>query len=109
MQNLALSDQLFDRARNVLDRDVRVDAMLVQQIDTVGAEALERAFDDCLDVLGAAVQTASASLDVEAKLRRDPDIVANWRQRFTDKLLAGVGPVHFGGIEEGHASLMRFA
>ena len=109
VQHLALSDQLFDRAGDVLDRDVRVDAMLVQQIDTVGAEALERAIDDCLDVLGAAVQTTSASFDVEAELRRDPDAVANWRERFTDKLLAGVGPVHFGGIEERHASLMRFA
>ena len=32
VQYLALSDQLFDRARNVLDRDVRVNAMLEQQI-----------------------------------------------------------------------------
>ena len=57
VQNLALSDQLFDRAGDVLDRDVRIDAMLVEKIDTVGAEALERAIDDCLDVLRPAVQT----------------------------------------------------
>ena len=37
------------------------------------------------------------------------DAVANRRERFADKLLARVGPVHFGGIEERHASLMRFA
>jgi hypothetical protein len=50
VQNLALSDQLFDRAGDVLDRDVRIDAMLIEKIDAVGAEALERGIDDRLDV-----------------------------------------------------------
>ena len=64
-------------------------------------KALERAFDDCLDARGRAVRTPTgASLDVEAKLRRDPDIVANWRQRFTDKLLLGVGPVDFAAVSK---------
>jgi hypothetical protein len=35
VQNLALSDRLFDRAGDVLDRDVRIDAMLVEKIDDV--------------------------------------------------------------------------
>lgn len=108
VQHLALSDQLFDRTGDVLDRDVRIDAMLIQKVDTVGAETLKRAIDDCLDVFRPAVQTTSASFDVEAELRRDPDAVANGRERFADKLLVRVGPVHFGGVEERHASLMRF-
>ena len=109
MQNLALSDQLFDRTGDVFDWNVRIDSMLVQQIDAVGAEAPERAIDGSLDVLGAAVQTTSAAFNVEAELRRDPDAVANRRERFPDKLLARVRPVHFGGIEERDASLMGFA
>jgi hypothetical protein len=36
--------------------------MLVQEIDAVGTEALERRINDRLDVLRAAVQTTSASL-----------------------------------------------
>ena len=46
VQHLALSDQLLDRAGDVLDRHVRIDAMLVEQIDAVGAETLERCLDD---------------------------------------------------------------
>jgi hypothetical protein len=88
VQHFALRDQLFDRAGDVLDRDVRIDAMLVQKIDTVGAEAFERGVDDCLDVLRAAVETTSASFDVEAELRRDPHGVANRRERFADQRLA---------------------
>ena len=108
MQHLALRDQLFDRAGNVLDRDVRIDPMLVQKIDAVGTETLEGGIDDRFDVLRAAVETTSASFDVEPELRRDSHVVANGCERFADKLLARVGPVHFGGIEERHASVMGF-
>src|SRR6266478_10261006 len=82
--------------------------MLVQKIDAVGTETLERGIDHRFDVLRAAVETTSASFDVEPKLRGDPHVVANGRERFADKLLARVWPVHFGGIEERHASSMRF-
>ena len=108
MQNFALRDQLLDRTGDVLDRDVRIDAMLVQQIDAVGTEALERGIDDRLDVLRSAVQTTSAPFDVEAELRRDPDAVANRRERFSNELFAGVRSVDFSGVEKRDASFMRF-
>jgi len=69
--------------------------MLVQKIDTVGAEAFERGVDDCLDVLRAAVETTSASFDVEAELRRDPHAVANRHERFADQRLARIGSIYF--------------
>src|SRR5207237_10896733 len=100
MQTFALLDQLLDRTGDVLDRDVRIDAMLVQQIDAVGTEALERGIDDRLDVLRSAVQSTSASFDVEAELRRDPDAVANRRERFSNELFDGVRSVGFSGVEE---------
>lgn len=37
VQHLALSDQLFHRAGDVLDRDIRIDPMLAEKIDAVGA------------------------------------------------------------------------
>ena len=40
--HLALLDQLLDRAGDVFDRHVRVDAMLIEQVDAVGPQALER-------------------------------------------------------------------
>ena len=66
VQNLSCLDQILDRAGHVLDRHVRVDAVLVVEIDAVGPEALERSLDDFLDVLGMAVETAG--FDVEAEL-----------------------------------------
>ena len=45
MQDLALRHQVLDRAGDVLDRDLRVDAVLVEQVDAVGAQALEHAVD----------------------------------------------------------------
>ena len=59
--HLALPDQLLHRAGHVLDRHVRVDAVLVEQVDAVGPEPLERRLDDLPDVLGPAVQARPAS------------------------------------------------
>jgi len=41
VQHLALGDQIRDRLCGLLDRGVRVDAVLVEQVDVVGAQALE--------------------------------------------------------------------
>ena len=46
MLDLALADQVLHRAGDVLDRHVRVDAVLIEQIDGVGLEPLERGFGD---------------------------------------------------------------
>lgn len=39
MQNLALGDEILDRAGDVFDRHPRVDAVLVEQVNAVGAQA----------------------------------------------------------------------
>jgi len=41
VQNLALLDEGFNRSGYFLDRNVRIDAMLVVEIDAVGPESLE--------------------------------------------------------------------
>ena len=56
VQNLALLDEVFHRAGDVLDRHGRIDAVLVVEIDAVGPQALERFLDDLPDVLRSAVQ-----------------------------------------------------
>ena len=45
VQNLALRHQVLDRAGDVLDRHLRVDPVLVEEVDAVGPKALEHAFD----------------------------------------------------------------
>ena len=54
--DLALADQVLHGAGDVLDRHVRVDAVLIEEVDAVDLEPLERAVGDLLDVLGPAVQ-----------------------------------------------------
>ena len=58
MLHLALLDQLLHGARDVFDRHIRVDAVLIEQVDDVSLEALERSLGDLLDVLGPAIQTS---------------------------------------------------
>ena len=57
---LPLRDQLGHGADDVLDRHLGIHAVLVQQVDVVGAEPLERALHRLADVRRAAVEAASA-------------------------------------------------
>ena len=53
---------------------LRIDAMLIEQIDVVGLQALERCFDDFANVLGTAVGCRNFAVpDVEAELGGDDD------------------------------------
>ena len=54
---LFLRDEIFDRTGDVFDGYLRVDAVLVEEIDAIRAEAFERFVGDVLDVIGPAVET----------------------------------------------------
>ena len=60
--DLALLNQLLHRAGDVFDRHIRIDAVLIEEIDRIDLEPLERALGDLLDVLRPAVQPASSAL-----------------------------------------------
>src|SRR5207245_1077593 len=53
--DLALLNQVFHRARNVFDRNSRVNTVLVEEIDHPDLKAPERALDGLPDVLRPAV------------------------------------------------------
>ena len=80
VQHLALGDQLGDRARGLLDRRARVDAVLVVQVDVVGAEAAQRPLDGGADVGGAAVDGAGGT---PPRCETRPNLVAmtTWSRR----------------------------
>jgi hypothetical protein len=50
-------------------------------------------------VLGSAIQS-DRPINLEAKLARDDDLVAERRECFSDQLFVCIGAVNFGGIEE---------
>jgi len=71
MLDLAGSDQLFHSARDILDRHVWVDAMLIQKIDVTGLQPFERGVNGLLDMLRPAVETSpfpGLGIDVKADL-----------------------------------------
>src|SRR5579885_165510 len=108
--DLARSDQILDRAGDVFDRHLVIDAMLVEEIDGLDLEPLERSLRDLFDVLRPAVEAAlraSLRIEIEAELGGDHHLPAERRERLAHQLLVRVGAVNFGGVEERHAALHR--
>ena len=108
MPDLALGDEVLDRARDILDRHAGIDAVLVEQVDGVDPQPLQRALAGGADAFGPARHALVAPgirIDVEAELGRDHHLVANRPQRLADQLLIGERPVDFSGVEEGHPAL----
>ena len=86
--------------------------MLVEEVDDLDAQPLQRRVAHLADVLGPAVEAGlllRLGIDVEAELRGDHHLVAERRQRLADHLLIGEGAIDLGGVEEGDAALDRRA
>lgn len=107
--DLALLHQPGHGPDRLLDRRVGIDAVEVVEVDVIDAEPLQAAVDGATDVSGAAVRLQPGPLGVvvDAELGGDEGPVAAVLQRLADQHLVGVGPVHLGGVEEGHAQLER--
>ena len=73
--DLARLDQVFHRPRHVFDRNVGIDAVLIQEINHLRLEPLEGFFDDLLDVLGPAVEAREICGEVEAVFRGDHHLI----------------------------------
>ena len=66
MPDLAFFDQALHGSCDILDRHLRIDTMLVEQIDTVDAQATDRVLGDFANVGGLAVETVRSRLEVVA-------------------------------------------
>src|SRR6266511_1468055 len=107
--HLARFDELGHRADRLLDRRVRVDAVLVVEVDVVNAEPPERGVARLPNVLRVAADAEALAIrpaDV-AELRGQHDLVAPAGNRPPDELLVREWPIHVGCVEEGHAELER--
>jgi hypothetical protein len=78
MPELAFRDQLLYRGRDVFHRHGRIDAVLIEQVDMVGPQPLQRSLDYLADMLGLAIEPDNLALlvDLEAELRADQRLVA---------------------------------
>src|SRR3546814_3325543 len=77
-----------DLADRLFDRDGRVDAVLIEKVDRVDAEPLERAFAGAPRVGGRAVDAGDLlALEPEAELGRDDQPIALAPDRFAEQFL----------------------
>jgi hypothetical protein len=106
--DLALLDQLLHRPPDVFDRHVRIDTVLIEQIDRVDLEPLERGLRDLLDVLRPAVQArplrAPFGIELEPELGGDDDPATVRKEGFAHELFVGERAVDLGGVEERDAT-----
>src|SRR5205823_2167518 len=97
------------RADRLLDRRLWVDAMLVVDVDAIGAEPLERGVAAGEHVLAIAADPQSLALLVTdvAELGREHDLVASALDRTADQPLVRERAVDVGGVEEIDPELER--
>jgi hypothetical protein len=101
--HLALADQRLHRARDIFDGNLRVDPVLIEKVDAIGAQPLERRLRHLANVLRPAVHRVGA--EPHAELRRDDDLAPDGRQCFAHEIFVGERAVSLGRVEEGDAAV----
>ena len=109
--DLAVPDQIPDRACDVFDRHVRVHAVLIEEVDRIDAEPFQRALRDLLDVLRAAVHAElfafAGRVEFEPELRGDHHLLAERSERLAYQLFVHERSVRLRGVEERRAEFDR--
>ncbi len=107
--HLALPDQFRHGAHRIFDRNVRIDAMLIEQVDDIDAKAFEGGFGNGAHIFRAAVRAHHhlacrfAGVDFETELGGDDHLVAIGLQAFADEDFIVVRPINLCRIEKGDA------
>ena len=102
-------NQLLYRTCNILYGDVQVNTMLVEQIDRIDLQSLQRPLCDLFDVFWPTVESvplaAVIGIGFPAELRCDHYPTTERSKSFTHKFFIGERTVNFGGVEECDATL----
>src|SRR5216683_7574309 len=73
--HLAFPDEVLHCSRHVLDRHLRIDTVLIEEVDGIDLQSLERALGDLLDVLWPTIQPQPARFSVG--LEFEPELCGN--------------------------------
>src|SRR5260370_40224350 len=106
MLYLPFLNQILDRPSNIFDSHVRVNPMLIEEIDVVGLQSLERRFGDLLDVLGPAIhaELLAVGTKFETEFGGYHNLTAKGSERFAHKFFVCERAVHFSSVEERYAA-----
>ncbi|CRK56545.1 hypothetical protein [Alloactinosynnema sp. L-07] len=105
--DLALDLQLPKRAQLVGERDGRIDAMQLEQVEPVEPEPTQT----LLDLIPQKLRTPTDHAVLwrvrwgHTDLGRDEEVIGIGVQRLGEKLLVGTPPVQVRGVDQGHAQL----
>src|SRR5580692_3072212 len=106
--HLALLNQILHGSSDIFNRYVRINTVLIEQIDDIGLETLQRSLSDFLDVLWTAVQSglfAGGGIQLEPELGGDHHFSTERTQGFAHEFFVGKRAVDFSRVEECDASL----
>src|SRR5215831_7945085 len=105
--NLTLLNQVLYRSSRLFDWHVGVNAVLIEQVDGVDPESLERGVGDLFDVLWPAIQTTETTLglgiDFEPELSCYHHLLAQWGEGLAHEFFVYKRAVRFSGIKKGDA------
>lgn len=111
--NLTLGDQIAHHARHIFNRHGGIDAALIEQLDVIGLQPLQRRLGHPADLRGLAVDAATAGsghrVDVKAKFGGNPHMMAERGQRRADNLLVRPKAVSLGNVKEHDAKIIGIA
>src|SRR5512146_2756149 len=85
--HLALLNQILDGAGDIFNGHVGIDAMLIEQIDRIGPQPLQRCVGKLPDALRAAAQPLVRVSFLKTEFRCNHNLFAKWFERLADKFL----------------------
>ena len=113
--DLTFLNQVLHRPRHVFDWHVRVNTVLIEQVDGIDLESLKRALGDLLDVFWPTIQGwgpphpsgIELGIEVEAELGGYHHLSTKGGEGFADEFFVCERAVNFSGVEECYAAFHR--
>src|ERR1700722_4044918 len=105
--DLALRDQVTDRAGDLLDRRAGIDSVLVQQVDRVDLQAPQGGVGGPPDELGTTRKSGPTVRIDFPELRGYHDLMTNGSKRISHELLVRERAIGLSGVEERDTEVHR--
>src|SRR5512145_1920396 len=100
--HFAFLNEVLDRACHVFDRYIRVNTVLVEQIDGLRPESLQGCLGNLSDMLWTTIH--AVGIQFEPELGGDHHLIADGSQGLAYELFVHKWPIDLSRIKEGYAT-----